>query len=599
MFRRIGVGRKIVILIVSLLIVTAGAVLLINRSLFRQSMRKQLNEYQLPLVSDNALAAISSRILRVREALSLLAVNPYFVDWLREGEPETGDDRVYRMAESVVAVYGTLGANFISDHTRKYLDVLEGKRYLRHVTEEDGWFFGFRDSGQEVSIVIYVGDPTWGTKAFINERVDLDGQYRGMISASIDLEDMAEELNRMKVGGRGAAIIANESGMIRFFRDKKLIGEQMDSISPAYGEHWREIASRESYTFSYDDGGGDERLVITRRIPVLDWFLICEVSSAESSEDIQRSLGLTAGLSLVLLLLGSGIGMLFARTITRPIERVADNLALEAGNMSACADDIAGASDQLDRGAKSQEEAVDHTSSALRELGKTIADNAESTREAETAMRQCDENMQSGFEAIKGMTAAMEKINASSEQISNIIKTIEGISFQTNLLALNAAVEASRAGEAGKGFAVVADEVRNLAGRSAQATQDTARLIGETASRVAEGNAIAGNLEGKFNAIITSMNEVRRLIDMIGRGTDEQSGAIASITDAMSTVDKNSDVTAAQSREMTGISANMATLVDNLHRDIGDLEAVLSKSSRTAFTPAAGAPARRLPAPRR
>lgn len=161
MFRRIGVGRKIVILIVALLIITAGAVLLINRSLFQESMRNQLTEYQLPLVSENTLSTVSTRILRVRDALSLLAVNPYFVDWLRAGEPEEGDDRIYRMDESVISVYGTLGANFISDHTRKYLDVLDGKRVLRHVTDEDGWFFGFRDNGQKVSIVIYVGDPVW------------------------------------------------------------------------------------------------------------------------------------------------------------------------------------------------------------------------------------------------------------------------------------------------------------------------------------------------------------------------------------------------------------------------------------------------------
>ena len=238
MFRNIGVGRKIVILLVALLTITAGAVILVNRAFFQRSMREQLTEYQLPLVSDYALTTVTGKILTIADALELASRNPYFVDWLAAGEPEEGDDLVYRLAESIVATYGPLGANFISDHARKYHDVLEGKRYARTVTEEDGWFFGFRDSGRKVDIVIYVGDPTWGTKAFINMRIDHQGQYRGMMSASIDLEDMAAQLNRMKFGDHGQAFIINQTGMIRFTKDKERIGKQVETISPAYQAHW-------------------------------------------------------------------------------------------------------------------------------------------------------------------------------------------------------------------------------------------------------------------------------------------------------------------------------------------------------------------------
>jgi len=95
---------------------------------------------------------------------------------------------------------------------------------------------------------------------------------------------------------------------------------------------------------------------------------------------------------------------------------------------------------------------------------------------------------------VEETNALMDQVLQVSNQIGNIVGTINGIAIQTQLLSLNAAIEAAHAGRAGRGFAVVAEEVRTLSSRSADAAQEIGGLIETTKERIDQLAASLGKL---------------------------------------------------------------------------------------------------------
>jgi methyl-accepting chemotaxis protein len=194
--------------------------------------------------------------------------------------------------------------------------------------------------------------------------------------------------------------------------------------------------------------------------------------------------------------------------------------------------EIGSASDDLSKRTEQQAASLEETAAALDEITSTVKSSSQRAEEASDMVGTAKAGTPKNRRCRQNAISAMERIEESSKQISQIISVIDDIAFQTNLLALNAGVEAARAGEAGKGFAVVAQEVRELAGRSANAAKEIKTLIETSSTQVGTGVTLVNETGTALGEIESQVIKINDHIRSIVTGAREQSTALAEINSA-------------------------------------------------------------------
>lgn len=260
----------------------------------------------------------------------------------------------------------------------------------------------------------------------------------------------------------------------------------------------------------------------------------------------------------------------FAR-IKESFNQAVRNLSAGLKQVSESAHHVESASVQINANSQTmaqtafeQATSLEEVAASLQEIEVRASRNASSAREALDLTSAVQVIMDAGLDSMQGLSDAMARIKRSSDQTSQIVKSIDEIAFQTNLLALNAAVEAARAGDAGRGFAVVADEVRNLAMRSAGAARRTAVLILESISNAEEGVQQNSVTMEKLHAMNLQIRRCGQVMVEIVSTSEEQSEGILQVNATMDQMNHATQQTVGTVEEATMASKRLSNQAEQM-----------------------------------
>ncbi|RTL68197.1 MAG: methyl-accepting chemotaxis protein [Hyphomicrobiales bacterium] len=240
------------------------------------------------------------------------------------------------------------------------------------------------------------------------------------------------------------------------------------------------------------------------------------------------------------------------------LEKAMLGVSASANAISGGTQEIAVAADDLSRRTEQQAASLEETAAAIDEITETGKKAAEGALHARDVVARAKDDAEKAGQVVRRTVESMGSIEASSQQINQIIVVIDEIAFQTNLLALNAGVEAARAGEAGRGFAVVASEVRALAQRSAEAAKEIKSLISTSSTQVSEGVSLVSETGTALQRILEQVSGINAVVTNIATGAQEQANGLGEINLAINQMDQVTQQNAAMVEETTAAGHSLA-----------------------------------------
>lgn len=269
--------------------------------------------------------------------------------------------------------------------------------------------------------------------------------------------------------------------------------------------------------------------------------------------------------------------------LSKTIEKFLDSAREQAASI----EEIEAAMGEISGTVKKVSSEVQVESQSIRDIDKQMEGTTDVTfqmreevKKTTQLVRTTTSEAQEGQTSLNKMVSSMDNIDESSKKMVEIINIINDISDRVNLLSLNASIEAARAGESGRGFAVVAGEVSKLAEQTASSIKDINVLIKSSNSEILKGKQIVQNNTNLFRDIITRVESINSMMDVLNNSMDRQTEIYESVSNEIDNLNNKSN-------EIESFANSQNQAIDEIMKSIKHIsestQVYLQSSEKLAF----------------
>ncbi|QSX33823.1 methyl-accepting chemotaxis protein [Shewanella avicenniae] len=611
-FIKLSIKQKFILTMVLAVLLPS----IVAGTLGQRSAREVISQRMLNSELPNLLLQIRYRIeLEIGgllQASEQLANDPLLGSWLQRGRPDAEEPLVEQRLQALVSQYDLAQASYADRETAAYYTQ---NGLLRILTPaQDGWFFRYRNSGQDKMLQLYTEPKSGDVKLFINYQ-QVNG--RALVGLGKSLNDMANLLSRFQIEQSGQVYLVDAEGKVQIHRNNQLVGNsRLQQLYP--NSDLSGLLQQQSLAMVHVGSDNDTVLVASSYMPEIGWYLVAEVPEQEIFAALDNAswkiFGLTLSVCALFILLAIWVGGSISKPISaaatmfaelgqgdgdlrkrlpensrdelgllaRGFNRFVDKIQQSIQNVANTSESLSMAAHMADSHAQQtvldRQQQHDHAvtvAAAVTEMGATVNEIANNAAYAAEAARAANEDAANGQQVVLrarqvinelsadvgNMAEIINNLSENTDAIGSVLEVIRSISEQTNLLALNAAIEAARAGEAGRGFSVVADEVRGLATRTASSTDEVQQMI--------------NTLQREASKAVTAMQQSQQRSKLGVAAADDVTQALQHISKRIAQIsDMNMQVAAATEQQ--------SATVHEINHHLTDMSEVSSRSELRA-----------------